>query len=297
MGCVRSISPISLTCVAHAVFAGFEYAEHSYIGDAIMLTLANGSRVPARNHRFTLRNGLSVTYGQINGLAGDFYGTTNPISDGRTPQDQSTRFLAAYNKLAEPSSRQPQEARDILAVLQTEVDAVNEALQHHSDPSIAYAKLPGVNTKLETLTIGRPSDFPSYLGLARINWDHFGQDARTTYNAGHLLALQTAVNGDLSRAYSINAFADHFLEDSFSAGHLRTPRRGLHGTVDLFADMCAKVRQQAYTFGGRYLPKTDRPCTTKTAPLVSRSETLPGSRGPASETSARSTVTAAKTSG
>ncbi|KAI5827931.1 fucose-specific lectin [Schizophyllum commune Tattone D] len=219
----------------------FEYAEHSYIGDAIMLTLANGSRVPARNHRFTLRNGLSVTYGQINGLAGDFYGTTNPISDGRTPQDQSTRFLAAYNKLAEPSSRQPQEARDILAVLQTEVDAVNEALQHHSDPSIAYAKLPGVNTKLETLTIGRPSDFPSYLGLARINWDHFGQDARSTYNAGHLLALQTAVNGDLSRAYTINAFADHFLEDSFSAGHLRTPRRGLHGTVDLFADMCAKA--------------------------------------------------------
>ncbi|KAL1748021.1 fungal fucose-specific lectin-domain-containing protein [Schizophyllum fasciatum] len=219
----------------------FEYAEHSYIGDAIWLSLANGSRVPARNHNFTLRNNLRVTYGQINGLAGDFYGTTNPISDGRTASDQAARFLAAYNTLAEPSSRLPKEAQDILAVLQTEVDAVNESLQHHADPSIAYSKLPDVSAKLQMLTQFRPSHFPSYLGLARINWDHFGPDARTTYNAGHTLALQAAANGELDRAYTLNAFADHFLEDSFSSGHLRTPRRGLHGTVDLFADACAKA--------------------------------------------------------
>ncbi|KAL1748022.1 fungal fucose-specific lectin-domain-containing protein [Schizophyllum fasciatum] len=219
---------------------GFEYAEHSYIGDAISLSLKGGSKTPAIDHKFTLANGLVVTYGQINGLAGDFYGTTNPISDGKDAQDQSTRFQAAFNTLAAPSSRQPKEARDILAVLQTEVDAVNDALHRHEDPSVAYHKLPDVSAKLQWLTQFRPSGFPSYLGLARINWDHFGPDARTAYNAGHGLALQTAAGGDLEKAYTINAFADHFLEDSFSSGHLRTPRRGLHRTADLTADACAK---------------------------------------------------------
>ena len=194
------------------------------------------------DHPFTLKNGLQVTYGQINGLSGDFYGTTKPISDGTTVQDRTDRFLAAYNKLSDVSSRQPKEAQDILAVLKTEVDAVNDALHHHQDPSIVYSQLPDVSWKLQLITQLRPSDFPSYLGLARINWDHFGPDARTSYNAGHALALQTAASGDLDYAYTLNAFADHFLEDSFSSGHMRTPRRGLHHGIDLTADACAKVR-------------------------------------------------------
>ncbi|EJD48240.1 hypothetical protein AURDEDRAFT_61348, partial [Auricularia subglabra TFB-10046 SS5] len=219
---------------------GFEYAEHSYIGDAITLTLADGTKVPAIDHKFTLKNGLVVTYGQINGLAGDFYGTTNPISDGKDAADQQARFLAAFNTLADTSSRQPGEAKSILGILQKEVDAVNAALHNHQDPSVAYSKLPDVSAQLQLLTLLRPANIPSYLGLARINWDHFGPDARTTYNAGHALALQAASGGDLERAYTLNAFADHFLEDSFSSGHLRTPRRGLHGSVDLTADACAK---------------------------------------------------------
>ncbi|KEP48958.1 phosphatidylcholine-hydrolyzing phospholipase C [Rhizoctonia solani 123E] len=219
---------------------GFEYAEHSFIGDDVNLTLANGLKIPAFDHKFTLDNGLNVTYGQINGLAGDFYGTDKPISDGADAQDQSTRFVAAYNTLAGVSSRQPKEAQDILSVLQTEVAAVNKALADHIDPSIVYNQLPDVTSKLELLTIGRPRHFPSYLGLARINWDHFGQDARTAYNAGHGTALQVAAQGDLERAYTLNAFADHFLEDSFAAGHLRTPRRGLHSSFNPAADLCAK---------------------------------------------------------
>lgn len=38
----------------------------------------------------------------------------------------------------------------------------------------------------------------------------------------------------------MNASADHLLEDSFSAGHLRTPRRLLHSSTDRTADICAK---------------------------------------------------------
>ncbi|KAL1745430.1 fungal fucose-specific lectin-domain-containing protein [Schizophyllum fasciatum] len=218
----------------------YEYAEHSYVGDAIWLTLADESRVPAKTHEFTLKNGLTLTYGQINALAGDFYGTYKPISDGKNATEQSARFLAAFNTLAEPSYWQPKDAHDILDVLQGEVDAVNDALKHHADPSFTYSKLADVSFKLGLITMKRPWNIPGYAGLARINWDHFGADARTAYNAGHALALQTAANGDLEHAYALNAFADHFLEDSFSAGHLRTPRRGLHSTSNLAADFCAK---------------------------------------------------------
>ncbi|GJE96729.1 fungal fucose-specific lectin-domain-containing protein [Phanerochaete sordida] len=219
---------------------GFEYAEHSFIGDAISLTLAGGQRVPAVDYQFVLTNGLRVTYGQINGLASDFYGTDKPISDGRDPQDCKARFDAAFRTLSDPSPRQPGEARSILAILQTEVDAVNVALQKGEDPSVAYSQLPDVSVSLQALTIGRPSGFPSYLGLARINWDHFGDDARRAYNSGHAAALQAAASGNLDLAYTMNAFADHFLEDSFSAGHMRTPRRYLHRDMDIFADACAK---------------------------------------------------------
>jgi len=214
--------------------------EHSYIGDSIKLILADGEPVAASSHRFRLPNGLNLTYGQINALAGDFYGTDRPISDGRDDQDCSTRFLAAYDTLANGGPRQPGEATDILAVLQAEVDAVNYALMHHQDPSVAYSTLPDVASRLEEITSDR-SDIPSYVGLAQINWDHFGIDARMAYNTGHAIAIQKAIDGDLEEAYALNAFADHFLQDSFSSGHLRTPRRHLHEPLDLTADACAKV--------------------------------------------------------
>ena len=59
------------------------------------------------------------------------------------------------------------------------------------------------------------------------------------YITGHRIAIQLAVDAHnntgpfgmpmtLAIAYTANAFADHFLTDLFSAGHLRTPRLDLH---------------------------------------------------------------------
>ena len=194
----------------------------------------------ASDYKFCLPNGLTLTYGQINALAGDFYGTHNPISGGRDAPARSALFLAAYESLASANPRQPMEANDLLHVLRTEVDAVNNALENHEDPSIAYSALPDVSLELEAITSGR-SGVPSYFGLAKKNWDHFGEDARTAYHVGHTTAIEKAISGALLNAYAMNAFADHFLEDSFSSGHLRTPRRCLQKTTDPTADLCAKV--------------------------------------------------------
>lgn len=64
-----------------------------------------------------------------------------------------------------------------------------------------------------------------------------------TYETGHGFAIQYAAgtNSNLSLAYAINAFADHYLQDSFSAGHVRTPRRLLHG-LSVDSDLCCKVQ-------------------------------------------------------
>ncbi|RFN51771.1 phosphatidylcholine-hydrolyzing phospholipase c [Fusarium flagelliforme] len=175
----------------------------------------DGQSYVAKYKPFKLPNGLEVTYGQINGLAGDFYGTANPISDSQDLQDQRNRFLRAWFWLAQDTTRNPAEAETILGTLSTEVDM------------------------MQTLTITRPGECPSYLDLAKINWDHFGQDARTAYNACHSVALQVAASGDLTLAYAMNAFGDHFLQCSFASGHMRTPRRKLHDTTGA-ADLRAK---------------------------------------------------------
>lgn len=116
-----------------------------------------------------------------------------------------------------------------------------------ADRLITHAQIAGLLGYLERKGKG-------YLGLALINFDHFGEDARTAYKAGHLAALRQAASSkspaNLESAYALNAFADHFLEDSFAAGHLRVPRQKLHSPkildwvkADVFPDLCAQVSQ------------------------------------------------------
>ncbi|KAL9609960.1 MAG: hypothetical protein Q9167_005312 [Letrouitia subvulpina] len=221
---------------------GFKFAEHGFLGNSVVIRNSTGDLVRAGDWRLKLENGLELTYGQICGLAGDYYGTSMPISDGNSLENQVRRFMLAFDQLARVQ-RTPQEALQIMNILQPEVDAVNEAIKDHQDPWDIYHTLPDVNAKLEYETLGRPAPALSYLGLAAINWDHFGNDARTAYNVGHRAALDVALQGGktLELAYTLNAFADHFLQDSFSAGHLRTPRRALHRSLNPSADLCAKV--------------------------------------------------------
>jgi hypothetical protein len=92
-----------------------------------------------------------------------------------------------------------------------------------------------------------------YLKLSTMNWDHFGEWAILAYQAGHAVALGQAITAHnatdpaqakalLTKAYAMNAFADHFLSDLFSAGHIREPRRQIYQTarVGVTANLCAK---------------------------------------------------------
>jgi hypothetical protein len=223
----------------------FEGAEHTAIGDDTLLRFAKDAPAIAAQHvELHLPNGLALTYGQVIALGGDFYGIPGqPISDGSSPAERVQRFSAAFNSLAVlPASRE--EAPKILAVMQKEINAVNQAIKDGKSPHDAYAALGDTLSEEWNRITGGGSVvsalFPlgRYLKLAADNADHFGEWALSAYLAGHTAALQHAViahqsgtDQALELAYAMNSFADHFLTDLFSAGHLRVPRKQLAAVV------------------------------------------------------------------
>lgn len=139
-----------------------------FLSDNIEIFQSTGKKVKASKVPLTLQNKLKFTYGQISGLAGDFYGTDEPISDDTDIKNRIKRFTKAFNFLVNDTDRTPNEVQDILQILQQEVQA-------GQDPwDVVFPKLPNVNLKLQQATTFRLKGEPSYLGLASINYDHFG---------------------------------------------------------------------------------------------------------------------------
>ncbi|VVN92610.1 hypothetical protein PS834_02001 [Pseudomonas fluorescens] len=223
----------------------FEGGEHTAIGDETLLRFVQGEpSIPGSQVKLHLPNGLALTYGQIIALGGDFYGIPgHPISDGASPAERVQRFTAAFNSLATlPASRD--EAGKILAVMQKEINAVRQAIKEGKQAHEAYDALGDTLSEEWNRITGGGSVVSAmvplgrYLKLAADNADHFGEWALSAYLAGHTGALQQAVvahqsgsDQQLELAYAMNSFADHFLTDLFSAGHLRVPRKQLARVV------------------------------------------------------------------
>ncbi|MBC3334919.1 phospholipase [Pseudomonas proteolytica] len=223
----------------------FEGGEHTAIGDETLLRFVQGEpSIPGAKVKLHLPNGLALTYGQIIALGGDFYGIPgHPISEGASPAERVQRFTAAFNSLATlPASRD--EAGKILAVMQKEINAVKQAIKEGKQAHEAYDALGDTLSEEWNRITGGGSVVSAmvplgrYLKLAADNADHFGEWALSAYLAGHTGALQQAVvahqsgsDQQLELAYAMNSFADHFLTDLFSAGHLRVPRKQLARVV------------------------------------------------------------------
>jgi len=214
-----------------------ESAEHAWIGDQITLTFPQGAK---RAAEVAMKTGgsLELTYGQLIALGGDFYGVVGkPIS---LADDPKKVFLAAWDSLV----RSEQETLSILSVMVEEIAALAAAKEAGLEPSSAYQKLGDtLSARWNQITGGGlPGNswlpFGRYLNLAAENFDHFTHDAVKAYKAGHAVALAVAQDagknadeGGLQLAYAMNAFADHFMTDLFSAGHMRVPRKELYDMV------------------------------------------------------------------
>ena len=146
---------------------------------------------------------------------------------------------------------------------ETLVEQIAKVEASGKQPSVAYNECGSSLDKRRNVVSGGGSfvsdwiPFGRYVSLAITNWDHFSYDGRawSAYAAGHTLALlkaqeahqaatsssttsttsstsstssstTTAASLALARhAYSLEAFALHFLTDAFSSGHMRTPRK------------------------------------------------------------------------
>lgn len=223
----------------------FEGGEHTAIGDSTLLRFVKDApAIPASQVELHLPNGLALTYGQVVALGGDFYGVPDqPISEGATAADRIQRFTNAFNSLAVLPAANA-EAKLILGVMQKEIAAIKQAIQDGKEPHEAYDALGDTLSEEWNKITGGGSvvsalfPFGRYLKLAANNADHFAEWALLAYIAGHAAALQQALlanaSGDekqLELAYAMNAFADHYLTDLFSAGHLRVPRKQLAAVV------------------------------------------------------------------
>ena len=207
------------------------FAEHQYLGNSLHLPghdTADPENPSAKHNTFTLENGLVTTYGEINGLSGDYFGLTNPISMFPTREEKKERFKRWFQLLNEVKGAKTK-AEGLRAELKDLNGKADAAISSGRPGSLAvvYKENPLNISKLDTVS-NNPAVGAGFMELLQTNVDHFGQEARDVYNIGHTVALETAVAGNLQKAYAYNAFADHFLEDSFAAGHMRTPRKELY---------------------------------------------------------------------
>lgn len=197
----------------------FEMDEHDYIGKLAYV----------KDESITLPNGVEIKFEQIIALAGDFYGLPeHPIIDpfNRLNEEDSgryQRFQDAYDTLARaPRERLQKELDELLAILEKEIQ---------EGPSVGPKTLDR-KTGGKWL-FGLPVKQGRMLQLAENNHDHFLPYAKDAYVTGHQLAIKKARlagtkpllsdlrNNLLYEAFSMEAFACHFLTDSFASGHIR----------------------------------------------------------------------------
>ncbi|MCA9676322.1 MAG: DUF4157 domain-containing protein, partial [Myxococcales bacterium] len=222
-----------------AMIHRWEAGEHADAVDhAAQTVTAGGGNVDpavaaAMARPITLSNGVTVTQGQITAMMGDFYGAYTTGADGVEHFDP----MASFNAM---DTADPEEMRALVAHIQTEQDSVTGAIQNgtefeHSD-----------NSELEAITRGRHLQTDehgtttglSFMELAQKNTNHFNSADETSpdsnmgaYGALHAAAIQTARaaadpnatpaerEAAQQRALALEASAQHFETDRFSAGH------------------------------------------------------------------------------
>lgn len=223
--------------------SNFTSAEHAVMGNEIRIQLSTENPAEA-GYIFQLPNGLNVTYGDIISIV-DLYGNPEkPISQGDGNYARKARFMAAFKDFA-MHKETAKETQVIIDTIHEEHAHISSGLAAGKSIEEIYKNIAiGLDRKLNCITGGSCSKSSwwvnpgRYLKLSYSNYDHFSQNAYRSYQIGHSIALEKALAAHttgnielLKLAYTINAFASHFLADRFSSGHIRVPRMSLPHAV------------------------------------------------------------------
>jgi outer membrane protein OmpA-like peptidoglycan-associated protein len=163
----------------------FTGPEHATIGDATGMLIDLG-------------DGVVLDWGQVVAIAGDEVGTEDELRTWVGTTEGKRKLLAALNHAEVPG--------DAVQTLPAPTDKDNEEQK----------------TRYHLLLLDNVSHFAA------------GGTAMDTWREHHLRALTTALRAgvanpvssttELNDAYLTEAFGQHYLSDSFSGGHIRTPR-------------------------------------------------------------------------
>jgi hypothetical protein len=175
-----------------------------------------------------LAPGYSIPYADVVALAGDhfesidqmrLFAANNGVGEGSRAEIEYARFwkLKAVAYHFDAATKAAQEARYYRAAGRNKQHFVNPQTGDSATPTeerVGQAPDPSRDTVLPLSKLHVPNDMP---------------DAIAAYRYYHIRALTTAARagaakGTLNDAYAEEAFGDHFLTDSFSAGHMRTQR-------------------------------------------------------------------------
>lgn len=165
----------------------FEGPEHRALGDATLTTIDLG-------------NGVVLSWGEMVALAGDEYPTLDKLLEDTRTEEGRQRLRAA--------------------------------LEHDRIPGPHSQALPWPKDEQKQKDLRSERDM-AFVLLAMQNIQHFAEGgAIESWQAAHTQALTEAVmagvRGDAAgweMAKAREAFGQHFLTDSFSGGHIRTPRK------------------------------------------------------------------------
>jgi hypothetical protein len=234
-------------CLLSTSALAFESTEHMVIGNNVKLQFPEGQSF----NSLRLPNGLDLSYGEILALGGDYFAIIDlPISKGIGIEDQKLRFRQTFETLAN-SPNAPNQALLLITSFKKILEEIIEGQKKGKSGSEVYAEV-GASTigEYNVITGGGSSITPLFpYGhsiselLSNVNWDHFAPNALLAYQAGHIVAIEEAIKAGkvknekktsdgLERAYAMNAFACHYLSDTFSSGHMRTPREALSNAVE-----------------------------------------------------------------
>jgi hypothetical protein len=173
-----------------------------------------------------------------------FYGDENKYKDDKTPYDparvrEAVAMLEKFRSGVKPEEPLKEGEKPKRWVT---YGTVARLVDYMADPyDLFYVRKAhgGWPVNLEETNTYFLENLPdSILALAHAahsNQHHFQGRALHTYWLWHRLAVEAASNGNLWGALLINAYADHFLQDSFAPGHLISPRD--RNSQDLYALM------------------------------------------------------------
>lgn len=180
-------------------------AEHIYLGDQGALMACNQLKIKDCPMSEILRNDgeYKYSYGEIAAL-GDFYISADEI----------------YYEKGEKLNNQNLD--NIFACIDKQGNILKKQKEIPDLPIPGCGWVFAINTN-------------NILSLVRTNYDHFGWFNMKKYVEYHGLAIKWALQARFSsnlfvrkqlfeKSLFYNGFADHFLSDAFSAGHVRVPR-------------------------------------------------------------------------